>query len=164
MDLSPKQRAFCHEYLFDYNATQAAIRAGYSPKSARNTGYTLVHNPVTRDYIASLIEQHNQRSLVSKDFIVDSLVAIVNRTITPEPVRIWDNKEKCWKETGDFKIDGPTAIKAIESLSKHLNLSSQKQGPPQLVPVKASEHFDHLLELRKKNLAWREHLKNNPMG
>ncbi len=43
--MTPKQAAFVDEYVVDFNATQAAIRAGYSERSAYNTGYQTLHHP-----------------------------------------------------------------------------------------------------------------------
>ena len=45
MALNPKQQAFVREYLVDFNATQAAIRAGYSPKTAGVQGHELLKKP-----------------------------------------------------------------------------------------------------------------------
>lgn len=50
--LSPKQQAFVREYLLDLNATQAAIRAGYSPKTARAQGQRLLTNVDIAEAIA----------------------------------------------------------------------------------------------------------------
>ncbi|MEP6968781.1 MAG: terminase small subunit, partial [Pseudomonadota bacterium] len=42
--MTPKQQAFCGEYQFDGNATQAAVRAGYSPRTAYSAGHRLLKN------------------------------------------------------------------------------------------------------------------------
>jgi phage terminase small subunit len=55
-DLSPKQQRFLGEYLVDFNAAQAAIRAGYSKKGAREAGYRLL----TYGHIAKAVERHVQ--------------------------------------------------------------------------------------------------------
>lgn len=54
MALTDKQTAFVREYPKDYNATQAAIRAGYSPNSARQAGAENLSKPVIRDALAEL--------------------------------------------------------------------------------------------------------------
>lgn len=53
-DLTPKQEHFCHEYLIDLNATQAAIRAGYSPKSAGSIGEEILKKPEIQNFISQL--------------------------------------------------------------------------------------------------------------
>ena len=52
--LTPKQEAFCNEFIKDLNITQAAMRAGYSPKHARNNAYTLTQDPAIVQRIAEL--------------------------------------------------------------------------------------------------------------
>ena len=49
--LTPKQKAFCDEYLIDLNVTQAAIRSGYSKKYATDKAYKLLENPVIKECI-----------------------------------------------------------------------------------------------------------------
>lgn len=59
--LSNKQDAFCREYLIDFNATQAAIRAGYSPKSAKQQASRALSKENIQDRIAALKEQADAR-------------------------------------------------------------------------------------------------------
>lgn len=49
--MTPKQKRFCDEYLIDLNATQAAIRAGYSKKNANNIASENLAKPDIRKYI-----------------------------------------------------------------------------------------------------------------
>lgn len=52
--LTPKQERFCHEYLVDFNASQAAIRAGYSGNCASDMGHQNITHPAVAAYIAKL--------------------------------------------------------------------------------------------------------------
>lgn len=61
MALTAKQEKFCNEYLIDLNATQAAIRAGYSPKTANRIASENLSKPVIQEYI-----QTNRSSLQQK--------------------------------------------------------------------------------------------------
>lgn len=56
--INPKQRRFVDEYLIDYNATQAAIRAGYSKKTARAQGGRLLTHVIVQAEIAKRAERH----------------------------------------------------------------------------------------------------------
>jgi hypothetical protein len=56
-ELTPKQRAFVLEYLKDRNATQAAIRAGYSPNTAAEQGYELLRKPQVAEFLAQQEQQ-----------------------------------------------------------------------------------------------------------
>lgn len=63
--MNDKQRAFVREYLIDRNATQAAIRAGYSEKTAEQYGYQLLQKTSVRDAIANGEKEHAERCSVT---------------------------------------------------------------------------------------------------
>jgi phage terminase small subunit len=73
MKLTPKQARFVQEYLIDLNAAQAAIRAGYSAKTARVIG----HENLTKPDIAAAIEKaratHAERAGLTADWVIDEL-------------------------------------------------------------------------------------------
>ena len=71
--MTPKQERFCVEYLVDLNATQAAIRAGYSEKTARSVGCENLTKPDISDRIAALQEERQARTLVTADDVVRGL-------------------------------------------------------------------------------------------
>lgn len=73
-DLSPKRRRFVEEYPKDLNATQAAIRAGYSAKTARQQASQLLSKLNIQEAIAELVEERSQRCKVSADQVVGELV------------------------------------------------------------------------------------------
>jgi phage terminase small subunit len=56
MGISKKQIAFCHEYVKDFNATQAAIRAGYAPRAARQQASRLLTKANVSGYLDDLIK------------------------------------------------------------------------------------------------------------
>lgn len=74
--LTPKQQRFADEYLIDLNATQAAIRAGYSPKSAEQQGSALLRNPKVRAYIDERMAEHSRRTGVTQERIIRELARI----------------------------------------------------------------------------------------
>lgn len=67
MSLTEKQQRFANEHLIDLNATQAAIRAGYSSKSAEQQGSTLLRNPKVRAYIDERMAEHSKRTGVNQE-------------------------------------------------------------------------------------------------
>lgn len=69
-ELSPKQLAFCQQYVVDYNATQAAARAGYSCKSAQEQSSRLLCNVMVQQEIARRERQIENKVLVSKKKII----------------------------------------------------------------------------------------------
>ncbi len=71
--LRKKQEKFCHEYLIDLNATQAAIRAGYSKHTAKEMGYEHLTKPHIQDFISELQAETRDRTLVTVDFVINGI-------------------------------------------------------------------------------------------
>ena len=74
--LTPKQQRFCEEYLIDLNATQAAIRAGYSKKTANEQGARLLVNVSISHYISELKATLREDNKVTAQMVIDELVKI----------------------------------------------------------------------------------------
>lgn len=68
--LKDKQEAFCREYLIDLNATQAAIRAGYSEKTARAIGSENLIKPDIQARLQELMSERNRRTDVDADWVL----------------------------------------------------------------------------------------------
>lgn len=68
--LTPKQERFVEEYLVDLNATQAAIRAGYSENSASETGYENLRKPQIADAIAVAQAERSERTKITADMVL----------------------------------------------------------------------------------------------
>ncbi len=79
--LSAQQRLFVHEYLLDRNATQAAIRAGYSQKSAASQASDLLKNPK----IQGLIEQRLERLTEKTELKLERVVLELHRILLADP-------------------------------------------------------------------------------
>ncbi len=76
MKLTPKQKNFCDEYVLDFNATRACIRAGYSQKSAAEQGYQLLHKTSVRNYLGGLLSVKSAKLEVDADLIISELITI----------------------------------------------------------------------------------------
>ncbi|MDH7787663.1 phage terminase small subunit [Ochrobactrum sp. 19YEA23] len=74
--LTPKQEAFVAQYLLDLNATQAAIRAGYSEKTAQQQGSRLLLNVLVQEAIAKGREKTAAKLEITKERIVEELAKI----------------------------------------------------------------------------------------
>lgn len=68
--LTPKQRRFVDEYLIDLNATQAAIRAGYSPKTANEQGARLLANVSIAKAIQEARDKQQERTEITQDRVL----------------------------------------------------------------------------------------------
>jgi phage terminase small subunit len=80
MALTPKQKLFVDEYLIDLNATQAAIRAGYSPNNADKIGSELLGKTRVSDAISKAMAERSRRTGINQDRILMELakIALVN--------------------------------------------------------------------------------------
>lgn len=68
--MNAKQKKFCDEYLIDCNATQAAIRAGYSEKTANEQGNRLLANVSIKAYIDEQLERmHNEKTADAQEIL-----------------------------------------------------------------------------------------------
>lgn len=76
MALNDKQRRFVDEYLIDLNATQAAIRAGYSQKTAQEQSSRLLSNVMVQEAIAEAMKAREQRTEITQDMVLRELAKI----------------------------------------------------------------------------------------
>ncbi len=78
--MTRKQKLFCEEYPIDLNATQAAIRAGYSPESAGSIGSELLKKPEIRARIDKAMAERSKRTGINADRVLQELgkIAFVN--------------------------------------------------------------------------------------
>lgn len=74
--LTEMQRKFCDEYLIDLNAKQAAIRAGYSERTAQEQASRLLSNVKVQDYLKKRKEDRIERTEITQDFVLRELYEI----------------------------------------------------------------------------------------
>ena len=84
--LTAKQQRFCDEYLIDLNATQAAIRAGYSAKTAYSIGNENLKKPEIREYIDKRLEEKQKELIADQDEVMRYLTAVMRREKTESVV------------------------------------------------------------------------------
>lgn len=99
--LTEKQKRFCEEYLIDLNATQAALRAGYSKRTAYSIGDENLKKPEIQNYLSELMKKRSERTGIKADDVINEL------------------KSVAFTETN---ITGKEKVKALELLGKHLGL------------------------------------------
>jgi phage terminase small subunit len=74
--LTHKQKRFCEEYIIDLNATQAAIRAGYSEKTANEQGSQLLAKLSIHEYVANLQKERSDRTQITADMVIKELAKV----------------------------------------------------------------------------------------
>jgi phage terminase small subunit len=75
LELTKREAIFVREYLVDLNATQAAIRTGYSTVSARSTGATLLAKPNVAAAVKAALEDRAERTQINADWVLKRLAA-----------------------------------------------------------------------------------------
>ena len=113
--LNDKQKQFCEEYIIDLNGTQAAIRAGYSKKTARAIANELLTKLDIQEYICELKNKRSERVKYSQDELMRDILEVKNRCMQANPVL-----DKEGNETGIWKFDSNGANKALDMLAKHV--------------------------------------------
>ena len=145
--LTDKQKEFVRQYLVDLNATQAAIRAGYSMKTAYRQGADLLQKTSIREAIEKAQAKRARRVEVTQDYVLSNLVEVVERTMQRAPVT--DRKgEQVTDEEGRavWTFDAKGANRALELLGKHLGIFADKVkaevSGPDGGPVQSSMTLD----------------------
>lgn len=129
--LTPKQQRFVDEYLIDLNATQAAIRAGYSAKTAQQTGSENLLKPVIADAVAKAQAERSERTEISQDYVIKTIVETIERC--SQAKQVYDKSgELVMTETptGElapaYKYDATNVLKGAEMLGRHLGMFTDK--------------------------------------
>lgn len=130
--LTAKQEAFCQEYLIDSNATQAAIRAGYAENSAQEQGSRMLSKSIVFTRVSELRKERMEKLHINQEWVLQRLVTISDRCLQQEPVREWDQEERCFKETGEYTFDSNGANKATELIGRHVGLFEKDNNQKQI--------------------------------
>jgi phage terminase small subunit len=140
--MTPRQRRFVEEYLVDLNATQAAKRAGYTARSAKDHGYRLLKNSAVAAAVAKAQGRRAARTRVSADRVVTELAKVAfgdpRRLLSwgPDGVVLRDSSELTEAEAalvsevsetrtaagGTRKVKLHCKLSALNALGKHLGL------------------------------------------
>lgn len=108
--LAPRQKQFCIEYQKDLNATQAAIRAGYSEKTARQQAHDLLQKPEIKKEVNKYKNKIAERAKLDATYVLENLKSIV---------------DKCQNSNNLFFSS--SAVNALNLLGKHLSLFTDKK-------------------------------------
>lgn len=125
--LTAKQQRFVEEYLIDLNATQAAIRAGYSEKTAQEQSSRLLSNVMVQAAIQEAQNKRAERTEITQDYVLNNIKSVVERCMQAEAVFNRDGSPLLIKSAdGDwvpaFAFKEVGALKGLELLGKHLGM------------------------------------------
>jgi len=113
---------FCKEYLVDLNATQAAIRAGYSERTASATASRLLANVNVLARVKELKAKRAEELELDAYWVLKRLKDISDRSMQAEPVMMFDHESGTMVETGEYQFDSVGANKATELIGKHIGM------------------------------------------
>lgn len=169
--LTPKQEAFVREYLIDLNATQAAIRAGYSEKTAHVIGHENINKPEIAERIAKAQEKRSERTEITAERVLEELaflafydpadVATVIDADTGLPLRIQGPEQIAklplhirkaivgwgWDKAGNFTLRFAPKPTTLELIGKHLGLFPNK------VDMTIKDEISAILETARRRAA-----------
>lgn len=144
--LSPRQQIFSDEYLIDLNITQAAIRAGFSPKTAAQQGSRLLKSVKVRTYVDIKMAERSRRTGITQDRVLQELARVgfvnVADLVDPDTAQVRDGATKddlaviqgvkvkrSWTEGGssvEREIKVADKNKALELMGRHLGMFNDK--------------------------------------
>lgn len=144
-NLTPKQQRFVEEYLIDLNATQAAIRSGYSEKTAKSIGQENLTKPDIQKAIEEAQNKRQEQTQIDAAYVLKRLVEIDQMDVLDimdddgnvKPLRDWpkiwrqyiSNIETISMDDGEGwlkKIKWPDKVKNLELLGRHVSVGAFK--------------------------------------
>ncbi len=159
--LTQKQQQFVEEYLVDLNATQAAIRAGYSAKTADVQGSRMLGNVKVQQAISEAMAERSKRTGVNQDRVVLELAKIafvkmtdivdkqgkIKITATEDDLACIESVKykRSKSDTGssvEREVKIASKLKALEMLGKHLGMWNEKLDVNVNIPVVISGEYD----------------------
>ena len=114
--MTPRSSDFVDEYLVDLNATQAAIRAGYSEKTAYSIGQRLLKNVEVQKMIANRMEERSKRTEITQDRVLTDIELIKQDAM----------RKASDKNGNEAMINHTSALKACELQGRHLQMWNDK--------------------------------------
>lgn len=133
--MNARQKRFCDEYLIDCNATQAAIRAGYSKKTANEQGNRLLANVSIKTYIEEQLEKiHNEKTADAQE-VIEYLTSVMRGQQTEQTLQLIGEGVQ---QIADIDVSAKERLKAAELLGKRYGLFTDKinvDGVAQVVIV-----------------------------
>ncbi|MGE3705714.1 MAG: terminase small subunit [Vicinamibacterales bacterium] len=149
-ELTAKQRRFADEYLVDLNATQAAIRAGYSPRTAGSIGEENLNKPEIAGYIAQRKRDRQRRVELSQDGVIRELARVGFSDITN--VARWDEYGVHVIPSEELTPDVSASILSVKCKRRRL-VEGDRRDPDvwevEELEVKMHPKVTALAELRK---------------
>lgn len=130
--MTPRQRKFCDEYLISGNATEAAIKAGYSRKTAKQTGSENLAKPDLKAYIETELEKLHSAKIADAEEVMKYLTSVMRGEHTEQVLKLVGEGVQT---VTDIDVSAKERLKAAELIGKRYGLFTEKVGLEGAVPV-----------------------------
>lgn len=121
--MNARQKKFCDEYLIDLNATQAAIRAGYSEHTARSLGQRLLTNVDVSAYIQQQLDAIHSEKTADAQEVMEYLTSVMRGEHTEQVLQlIGDGVQKI----SDMEVSAKDRLRAAELIGKRYGIFTDK--------------------------------------
>lgn len=130
--MTPRQQKFCDEYLISGNATDAAIKAGYSRKTAKQTGSENLAKPDLRAYIDEQLAKIHSAKTADAEEVMKYLTSVMRGEHTEQVLKLVGEGVQT---VTDIDVSAKERLKAAELIGKRYGLFTDKVGLEGAVPV-----------------------------
>lgn len=127
-DITPRQKKFVQEYLRSGDATDAAIAAGYSARSAASRASKLLETQGVIEYRRKLEKKLFDEMGISKEWIGRRLVEVVESCMEKVPSYRWNPETRKDERCGEKLLDANGAIRALHELTEHMDFAEGGQS------------------------------------
>ena len=125
--MTEKQKRFADEYLKDLNATQAAIRAGYSKKTAYSIGFEILKKPEIKSYIERQLDKVHEETIADAKEVMGYLTSVMRGQSEADVVVVEGTGDGCSSaRTVKKPPDEKEWLKAAELLGKRYGLFTER--------------------------------------
>ncbi len=147
--LTPKQQCFVDEHLIDLNATQAAIRAGYSERTARQIASENLAKPDIQEAIAKAKQERSEATKVDAEWVLKQAVELHQRCMQEiKPARNPKTQKQLYDDDGNalFTFNAAAANRSLEIIGKHVEVAAFKDrfevssGPSMIERIQAGRN------------------------
>lgn len=130
--MTPRQQKFCDEYLISGNATEAAIKAGYSRNTAKQTGSENLSKPDLRAYIDEQLAKIHSAKIADAEEVMKYLTSVMRGEHTEQVLKLVGEGVQT---VTDIDVSAKERLKAAELIGKRYGLFTDKVGLEGAVPV-----------------------------
>lgn len=117
--MNAKQKRFCDEYLIDCNATQAAIRAGYSKKTAYSIGIENLKKPELKSYIDEQLERIHNETIADAEEVMKYLTSVMRGEHTEQTLKLVGDGVQ---DIAEIDVAAKERLKAAELIGKRYGI------------------------------------------